>query len=137
MIVIASFSLIDLAKTKLAKLFHTILVGALLTLSIAFGWYEVRGFFNINNEAMIEAGKRADQILPKDAVVIVPYMGDPAFLYQVNRNGWPVGGNIDERIRDGATYYVTTSFDSEYQELKAKYTLIEQNDLYGILKLSK
>lgn len=137
MIIIAANSLINLATNLIAKYFHALGVTALILLSLAFGWYEVRGFFNINNEAMIVAGKRADEILPTDAVVIVPYMGDPAFLYQVNRNGWPVGGNIDERIRDGATHYVTTSFDAEYQELKAKYTLVEQNDLFGILKLSK
>ncbi len=136
MIVIAGFSLIDQAKNRLAKLFHTLFVITLILLSIAFGWYEVRGFFNINNEAMIKAGKRADLILPSDAVVIVPYMGDPAFLYQVNRNGWPVGGNIDERIKEGATHYVTTSFDAEYQDLKKKYTLVEETDLYGIIKLT-
>lgn len=136
MITIAVTSIINMAKTKLALVLHTLGVTALLLLSVAFGWYEVRGFFNINNEAMILAGRRADQTLPPDAVVIVPYMGDPAFLYQVNRNGWPVGGNIDERIRDGATHYVTTSFDAEYQELKAKYTLVEETDLYGIIKLT-
>ncbi len=137
MIVIASGAVISQAKTKLLKLIHFVGVSTLLLLTIAFGWFEVRGYFNINNEAMITAGARADAILPKDAVVIVPYMGDPAFLYQVNRNGWPVGGNIDERIRDGATHYVTTSFDQEYQDLKTKYTLVEQTDLYGIIKLSK
>lgn len=136
LIVIAAEAILKQAKTRLAKLVHLGGVSLLLILTLAFGWYEVRGFFNINNEAMIVAGKRADEILPTDAVVIVPYMGDPAFLYQVNRNGWPVGGNIAERIQDGATHYVTTSFDEEYQQLKSQYTLVEQTDLYGIIKLS-
>lgn len=129
--------LVDSARGRLARIFSFGLVSSLLILSLAFGWFEVRGFFNINNPAIVEAGKRVDALLPKDAVVIAPYQGDPAFLYQTNRNGWPVGGNIDERITSGATYYVTTSFDDEFAHLKEKYGVVEQTDHYGIIKLSK
>ena len=59
-------------------------------LSLAFGWFEVRGFFNINNPAIVEAGRKLDEIAPVDALVIAPYGGDPAFLYQTGRHGWPV-----------------------------------------------
>lgn len=133
--VIGAVSLINLAKTSLGRWFNSSLVLSLFALSLAFGWYEVRGYFNINNPAIVEAGKKVDEILPKEAVVIAPYQGDPAFLYQTNRNGWPIAGNIEERIRDGATHYVTTSRDQEYNELKAKYTLLYENDLYSIIKL--
>lgn len=132
--VIGARSLIDLGKTHIAKWLNGSIALGLFILSLAFGWYEVRGFYNINNPAIIEAGKKVDEILPKDAVVIAPYQGDPAFLYQTNRNGWPIAGNIKERIEDGATHYVTTSRDQEYSELKAKYTLIYENDLYSIIE---
>ncbi len=134
--VIGAQNLIAIGKTKLQKLLNGSLVLTLFLLSLAFGWFEVRGYFNINNPAIMAAGEAVDRLLPSDAVVIAPYQGDPAFLYQTNRNGWPVGGNIEERMRDGATHYVTTSRDQEYSELKTKYTLIFENDLYSILKLS-
>jgi hypothetical protein len=137
LMVIAARDLLASVKTRGYKLYFGTVIGALWLIMLAFGWFEVRGFFNINNMAMVQAGQAADRLLPPEAVVIAPYQGDPAFLYQINRNGWPVGGNIEERMRDGATYYVTTSFDTEYQELKAKYTLVEQTDQYGILKLAK
>lgn len=134
--VIGASTLLNLAKTRFALWFNRSLVLSLFALSLAFGWFEVRGYFNINNPAIVEAGKKVDEILPNDAVVIAPYQGDPAFLYQTNRNGWPIAGNIEERIRDGATHYVTTSRDQEYNELKAKYTLLFENDLYSIIQLS-
>jgi hypothetical protein len=54
-------------------------------------------------------------------MVIAPYMGDTAFLYQTNRRGWPIGGEIDKKIKAGATYYATTTRDAEFNELKSKY----------------
>lgn len=137
LIIIGSMALINLGKTFIQKMVNGSLVLALLVLSLAFGWFEVRGFFNINNPAIVEAGKKVDEITPKDALVIAPYQGDPAFLYQTNRRGWPIGENIDMRIADGASYYVTTSKDDEYNRLKKVYPIIFENDLYSIIKLSK
>ncbi len=135
LVIIGSMSLINLAKNKLQKFVNSCLVGMLLVLSLAFGWFEVRGFFNINNPAIVEAGRKIDELVPKDALIIAPYQNDPTFLYQTNRHGWPIGGYITEFITDGASYYVTTSRDAEYQQLKAKYTLIFENDLYSIIEL--
>jgi 4-amino-4-deoxy-L-arabinose transferase-like glycosyltransferase len=137
MAIIGAVELLKIGKTHLTQWLNGLMVLSLFILSLAFGWYEVRGYFNINNPAIVAAGARADAILPRDAVVIAPYQGDPAFLYQTNRNGWPVGGNIEERMRDGANYYVTTSKDDEFQELKAKYSLIEETDQYAIIHLVK
>jgi hypothetical protein len=136
LVMIGAKNLIELGRTQLQKMVNTGMVVALLLLSIAFGWFEVRGYFNINNPAIVEAGMKVDELLPKDAVVIAPYQGDPAFLYQTNRNGWPVAGNIEERIRDGATHYVTTSRDQEYSELKAKYSLIFETDHFSIIEFT-
>jgi hypothetical protein len=84
---------------------------------LAFGWFHIRDFFNINHPEIVSAGKLADQILPPDAKVIAPYQGDTAFLYQTNRQGWPIGGNIANRIKQGATHYVSVNFDQETKSL--------------------
>ncbi len=106
-----------------------------LLFMLAFGWFYIRDFFNINHPEIVAAGKAADQILPKDAKVIAPYMGDTAFLYQINRQGWPIGGNIEEKIKLGATHYVTTTLDAEAQELGKKYLTVAREDQYIIFSL--
>lgn len=102
---------------------------------IGFSWYEVKGYFNINNWAMVRAGQAVDRLTPKDALVIAPYMGDTAFLYQTNRRGWPIGFDIEDKISKGATYYVSTNLDDEARELAERYQVLEQTDEYILLQL--
>jgi len=107
-----------------------------LILSFYFSWYEVKGYYNINNPAIVKAGQRIDQLTPPNAKVIAPYMGDTAFLFQTNRTGWPIGGNIQEKIEQGASYYVTTTLEDEANQLIEQYQVIEQTENYLILKLT-
>ena len=123
-------------RRGVGKIFTLAIVMISILLSTALGWYEVRGYFNINNPAIVMAGNRIDALTPQAAKIIAPYMGDTAFLFQTNRTGWPIGGNIEDKIKAGASYYVTTTRDSEYQELIKKYSLIEETDQYSIIKLS-
>lgn len=102
---------------------------------LAFSWYEVKGLFNINNPAIVEAGKAVDALTEKDALIIAPYAGDTAFLYQTNRRGWPIGGAIEQKIAAGADYYVTTSLDEEAQELINKYPVVKQTDGFSMIQL--
>lgn len=127
----------SLRKNMFSKITLAFLLSTCYLISLALGWYEVRGYFNINNPAIVEAGTRIDILTPTNAKVIAPYMGDTAFLFQTNRTGWPIGGEIDLKIKSGASYYVTTTRDDEYQELKKKYTLVEETDKYSIIKLDK
>lgn len=106
-------------------------------LMMLFGWYQVSGYFNINNPAIVEAGMAVDQKTPQNAVVIAPYMGDTAFLFQTNRRGWPIGFDIQDKIDKGATHYVTTAYDDEARELEAQYATIEKTDLYLLLDLTQ
>ena len=135
LIVIGSMSLIKLGKNIFQKAINTVIVLSLVALSLALGWFEVRGFFNINNPPIVSAGAKIDEITPKDAIVIAPYGADPSFLYQTNRHGWPISGDIDNKIKQGADYYVTTSFNDEFAELKTRYGLVMQNDDFAIIKL--
>ncbi|MBP9700215.1 glycosyltransferase family 39 protein, partial [Candidatus Woesebacteria bacterium] len=75
-----------------------------------FSWNQVKGYYSINHWEIVEAGKAADRVLPLDAKVIAPYNGDTAFLFQTNRTGWPIGFDLDKKIANGATHYVTVNF---------------------------
>jgi len=101
----------------------------------AFSWYQVRDFFNINNGKMLIAGKKADEILPKDAKVIAPLGGDTAFLYQTNRSGWPQGIEIDKLVTKGATHYVNFNFGPETEYIEQSFCVLEKTDDYIIAKL--
>lgn len=114
---------------------HKLELLALSLMLFAFGWYEIRGNFNINHPEIVEAGIMLDKIAPSDALVIAPYDGDTAFLYQTKRKGWPIGGDIENKIQKGAAYYVSNSFNSETNLLMQKYQVIAKNDRFVIIKL--
>jgi hypothetical protein len=119
----------------LRRLYIALLSTFILVLSLALSWYELRGFFWVNNSAMVEAGQAVDKLVPAEALIIAPYMGDTAFLFQTNRRGWPIGGEIEDKISKGADYYVTTTRDDEYNKLIKEYSVIQETDTYSIIKL--
>lgn len=107
---------------------------------ISFSWFTIRTYYWINRPEIVEAGRAADAILPKDAKVIASYNGDTTFLYQTGRQGWPLGFEIDKKIAMGATAYVTvspTDADGETKDLAARYTVLVRNDKYAIIDLTK
>lgn len=111
-----------------------------LILAFAFSWYTIRTYYWINHPEIVEAGKIADRLLPKNAKVIAPYGGDTTFLYQINRQGWPIGFEIDKKIAEGAAYYVTispTDNDAETKALTQKYKVLVRNDKYAIIDLTR
>jgi 4-amino-4-deoxy-L-arabinose transferase-like glycosyltransferase len=119
------------------KLFTSGLSLVTLVFMLAFSWYQVRDFYHLNNPLMIKAGRVADQLLPKDAKVIAPYGGDTAFLYQVNRSGWPVGVEIEKMIKLGATHYVNFNFGPETEWVTAHYCTIKRTADYLIVDLQR
>ncbi len=111
-----------------------------LAFACAFSWYTIHTYYWINRPEIIEAGKVADSILPKDAKVIAPYNGDTTFLYATNRQGWPEGFDIDKKIAMGAGAYVTVSpkdDDWETKTLAEQYTVLVRNDKFAIIDLTK
>lgn len=127
--------LMSLTRSTYSRFLTLVMTLFIFVFTIGMSWYDIKGYYQINNSSMVEAGRALDKIAPKDARVIAPYNGDTAFLYQTNRSGWPIGFNIEQRIKDGATYYVSTSYDDEARDLEKKYTLVEKNDKYIIIKL--
>jgi len=101
----------------------------------SFSWYHVRDFFNINNPIIVKAGQAVDELLPLDAKVIAPYGGDTAFLYQTNRQGWPVGIEVRKFIKLGATHYVNINFGPETDWLMSEYKVLQKTSDYVIVKL--
>lgn len=104
-------------------------------LSFIFAWYEIRGNFNVNNPAIVSAGRAVDRLTPPDAKVIAPGFGDTTLLFQTNRRGWPIGFEIPDKIAKGAQFYITTSQDDEANELMRQYTVIEKTDEYILIDL--
>ncbi|KKT42823.1 MAG: Glycosyl transferase family 39 [Microgenomates group bacterium GW2011_GWC1_44_37] len=128
---------LSLSRTTYSRLL-TILMTIIIFISmVSISWYEVKGYYQINNWPIVEAGREVDQLTPKDAKVIAPYNGDTAFLYQTQRAGWPLGYDIEDKMAKGATYYVSVVYDDESRALEKKYTLIEKNDRFIIIKLAK
>ncbi len=102
-------------------------------------WNEVAGLYQINNPVIVEAGKRADQLLPKDAIVVAPYGGDTAFLYQINRSGFPfVDSTIPEMIEKyKVTALVSTAKDADTSAAMKRYRVIEETSGYVIVDLTQ
>jgi hypothetical protein len=117
----------------------SVILGVSLFLMMeAFSWYEVKTYYWINNPEIIEAGKIVDKLTPPDAKIIAPYNGDTAFLYQTNRQGWPVTEkSFPEMIEMGASYFVAVKPDKDVKHLATEYGAIVQNDKYILLDLKQ
>lgn len=121
---------------------------------LGFGWYHIRDFYNINHPEIVEAGRKVLDLTnsrSESSLVVAPYDGDTAFLYQTERNGWPImEGTIDDMIKKGATFYVSVRFDKTTEDILAeswpkgvplpkgvvkKFILIEKNDRYVVVQL--
>ena len=104
---------------------------------LAFSWYYVRDFFNINNPVIVEVGKVVDKLVPKDTKIIAPYGGDTAFLYQTNRRGWPIGVEIEKMASLGAQYYVNINFGPETDWIERNYCVIQKTSKWIIADLTR
>ncbi|MFH1561642.1 MAG: glycosyltransferase family 39 protein [Patescibacteria group bacterium] len=116
--------------------FSPVLALVLTVFTLGFSWYGVREYYKINHPEIIEAGKRADQILPTEAKVVAPYEGDTAFLYQIHRPGWPyLTDFVPNMVKLGATHYVSVNFDQVTNELVASCQVLEQTPSWVIIDI--
>ena len=124
-----------------SNIFNRILTRFVLVISVGVmlitGWNQIVGNFNVNHPEIIEAGNALDKIAPKDALVLAPYNGDTAFLYQTKRAGWPAtDDSIDNIITKGAGYYVSVDLGSPDTKLvESKFKTIEKTNKYIIIDL--
>ncbi len=110
----------------------------IMGLMLFLTWNEVKGLYQVNNWAIVHGGEAADRLLPQNAVVIAPYQGDTAFLYQTNRIGFPIINSSVEQMKkeNGATALVSTAFDAKTAWLANKYNLLEKTDEYAVIDLT-
>lgn len=110
-----------------------------LVFCLAFSWYHVRDFYNINRPEIVEAGRAADKLLPEDARVIAPYKGDTSFLYQTKRKGWPVLSEpVKSLIEKGATHFVSIDKERIHPEVfNFVRRIVKESDDYLIFELKR
>ncbi|MBI4991197.1 O-antigen ligase family protein [Candidatus Gottesmanbacteria bacterium] len=111
-----------------------------------FGWYHVRDFYNINHPEIVEAGRAVEAKTPEKSLLIAPYNGDTAFLYQTRRAGWPImQEDIEKMIGKGAQFYVSVNFDDFTKQLineattgkpeKRRFKLVDMTEKYVLIQL--
>src|SRR3989344_3683564 len=122
---------------NLNKYFSRLILIFSLVLMLGTSLYQVKEFYKINHPEIIEAGNALDKIAPKDVLVIAPYNGDTAFLYQTKRHGWPaVDDSFENIIKKGASFYVTVNQgDSDTKYVVDHYKVVEKTDKYLIADL--
>lgn len=100
---------------------------------------EVRGMFQINHPEIISAGEAVDRLTPKDALIVAPYNGDTAFLYQTRRRGWPfIDRPIEEIIGLGADFFVSVDLaHPQTKEIMENYEIVEKTNNYVIVDFAK
>jgi energy-coupling factor transporter transmembrane protein EcfT len=126
-------------------LFHSRTVAVILSLiifffSLYFSGSQVIGYYQINRPQIIAAGQKAQALLPKNSLVIAPYNGDTAFLYQTGFRGWPTEVyDIPVQVKNfpgNPIYLVSVNYDQYTNSLIAKYPAVYKNNDFVILKLS-
>ena len=107
----------------------------LIVISIAFGYYEVKGYYLTNND-IVEAGKKADELLSANDKVIAPLAGDLSLLYYVNRPGWAEFYEEMSVFKDqGATAVVSLKFDEGIEKLAKENKVLYRTNKYIIISL--
>ena len=131
--------LFELPPQIFSKVLGPIVAVILIILALAFGSYEIRGYYWINKPQIIAAGRVVDRLLPKEATVIAPYNGDAAFLYQTNRHGYPIVDRpLDKFIDQGTKYLVSVDVgDQGIQNLAKNCQIIDQTKDYVIIEMFK
>ena len=110
-----------------------------IILGLGMSWYQIKEFYKIDHPEIITAGEAVNRFTPKDALIIAPYNGDTAFLYQTKRWGWPVvDDSFENIIKLGANFYVSVnlgSADTKYVE--GRYKTLEKTSQYILVDLTK
>lgn len=100
-----------------------IIVLALAT-SWWLSWRYVDGYFNINHWEFAKVGQLTVLLTKPDDLIIAPYGSDTQLLYQTGRRGWPIGGAIDDKIDQGADWYLSTETNAETQSLLVRFARV-------------
>lgn len=112
-----------------------LVLGGLSIGTFLFSWQYVSGYFNVNHWEYRRAGWAVQRIAEPNDLIIAPNMGDTQLLFQTDRRGWPIGGAIDQKITQGAAYYLSTNLDDETNALLEQFAVATQTDEYVLIDL--
>ncbi len=74
--------------------------------TLGFSWYQIRGYYNINDLRVIKAVEKLKTSIPPQAKIITDYQGNSLLLYHFKRCGWPALTNSIQHLHHlGASYY--------------------------------
>ncbi len=108
--------------------------------TLVFSFYQIKEYYKINNPIIIEAGQKANSLLPSNALIVAPYNGDTALLYQTHHSGWPIEvyNLTDLKIQhpNNPFYFLSVNFDQYTNTFANQYPTIFKNDHYLILDLN-
>lgn len=125
-------------KNNILKFFSILFI---FTLSTYFSYDKVKEYYKINNPNIITAGQKVNEITPKNSIIIAPYNGDTALLYQTNRQGFPIEiydfATIKNKFRDRPVYFVSVNFDDYTNKVIKEFPTIYRDNQYIILEISK
>lgn len=104
---------------------------------LSFGWFNVRAYYNIDHYELIRAGKVIDNLIPKEAKVIVPMSGgDTTALYFMDRQGWSSFEKpLPQLIRMGADYMVLINPNSRDRDFGKTYKLVVWSSDFALFNL--
>lgn len=123
-----------------SKFFAVISAIVIFVFSTYFSWSQIKDFYHINNSSIISAGEKVNEITPKNSLIIAPYTGDTAFLYQTHRSGWPIEiYDFDPLIKIHSghpVYLVSVNFDQYTNSIIPKFHTVYRDNRFIILKIS-
>lgn len=124
--------------SKLLSLFSIIFI---LGLSIFLSAEKIMPNYKINHPEIITAGKKVDNITPKNAIVVAPYNGDTALLYQTNRSGFPIEVYDFEKIKkefiNTPIYFVSVNFDNYTNTIIKQFPITYRDSQFVVLQIQK
>lgn len=126
-------------------IFKNKIVSALISLvlfifMISFSWFQVKDYYLINNSKMIDSANIAKTLIPANSLVVAPYNGDTAFLYQTGHSGWPneIYDLPQARSYHPQTpiYLISINNDKYTNDLALNHQVIKKTADFTILDLS-
>lgn len=110
----------------------------IILLGLYFSWQQVKYYFDINNPAIVEAGKAVDRLTPLNAKVLAPLDGDSSFLYQTNRQGWAsFEHDLQTLIKMGDNYLVLVHPTKQDIEIGKQYKIVLETNDYILFNLNQ
>ncbi len=128
--------LLTLNTSLLRRSLGLLLFVILALFMFAFSWQDIRAYYNINNPAIVRAGRAVDRLIPENAKVIAPYEGDTSFLYQIKRQGWASFEKpLPQMIKMGADYLVLVNPQKKDYDIGKTYKIVSATPDYILFNL--